>query len=95
MASPLTATLFFRLQPYRFIPKAMMFSNTAMTVDRAAKDRKMKNSIPQNRPPGIWTNRLGMVRKIREGPASGWMPKAKQAGMMMNPAIRPQKCPGR
>ena len=74
MRTMLMRTLLRRVHPLRFMPKAMMFSKTAMTVDSAAKERKMKKSMPQICPPGIFTKRFGMVRKIRIGPASGLMP---------------------
>ena len=67
--------------------KEIIFSNTATTVVNAAKVRNRKKSPPQNAPPGIWAKILGMVIKIRLGPDPGSMPKAKQAGMMMNPAV--------
>ena len=47
------AIAFFVLQPVRSVAKEMMFWNTAITVDRAANAMKMKNSVPQNRPPAI------------------------------------------
>ena len=78
---------FFRVQFHLSMPKVMMFSNTAMTVDRAAKVRNTKNRAPQSRPMGISLKILGSVTKIRLGPESGATPKEKQAGKMMNPAI--------
>ena len=67
-------TLFLRDQCNRSIQNAMIFSNTAMTVVKAAKLRKTKNRAPQIRPPRICANRLGMVIKIRPGPESGSTP---------------------
>ena len=65
----------------------MIFSNTAITVENAAKDIKMKNRLPQSRPPAMEMNTFGRVMKIRLGPLSGLIPKAKQAGKMINPAV--------
>ena len=45
IATILTATAFFLSQPQRSIAKEIMFSNTAMTVDSAAKDKNRKNSV--------------------------------------------------
>ncbi len=82
-----TATAFVLDTPNKSIAKEMMFSNTAMTVESAAKDKNKKNSIPQMRPPAIWLNIWGSVIKIREGPEPGSIPKEKQAGMIIMPAI--------
>ena len=68
MARPFSHTAFFTEQPVRSVAKAMMFWNTAITVVRAAKDMKMKNSAPHTRPKGMLLNTLGRVTKIREGP---------------------------
>lgn len=46
----------------------MMFSNTANTVDRAAKDINRKNRLPHTLPMGILAKILGRVIKIRLGP---------------------------
>ena len=48
-----------------------MFSNTAMTVESAAKDMNTKNSVPHTCPPGICSNTLGSVMNTSPGPASG------------------------
>ena len=69
----------------------MMFSNTAMTVERAAKLMKMKNSVPHSWPPAMTLKMLGRVTKTRPGPEPGSTPKAKQAGKMIRPAIRATK----
>ena len=68
------AMAFFVLQPVRSVAKEMIFWNTAITVDSAAKDIKIKNNVPQNLPPAMWLNTLGSVMKIREGPEVGSMP---------------------
>ena len=47
---------------------ARMFSNTASTVEKLAKIIKRKNSVPQKRPPDIFTNTCGRVWKMSEGP---------------------------
>lgn len=64
----------------------MMFSNTAMTVEKLAKVMNRKNSVPHRRPPAMFVKTLGKVIKIKLGPASGEMPKEKQAGKMISPA---------
>ena len=88
---PLMTTAFFRSQPKVSMQMAMMFSNTASTVEKLANTMKRKNSVPQNRPPPMFTNTWGRVIKIREGPWPGSTPKVKQAGKMMVPAIRATK----
>ena len=79
---------FFRLQPKVSMQMARMFSNTASTVDKLAKIMNRKNSAPQKRPPAMLTNTFGSVWKINAGPLPVSMPKEKQAGKMMTPAIR-------
>ena len=44
---------FFLFHPNISILIDMIFSNTAMTVDSAANDMNMKNSIPHTLPPGM------------------------------------------
>ena len=68
-----TSTAFLMVQPVRSVAKEMMFWNTAITVENAAKDINMKNSVPQSLPPTMWLNTLGSVIKIRDGPAWGSM----------------------
>ena len=46
-----------------------------------------KKSPPQSCPPGMLAKMLGIVMKISPGPALGSMPYAKQAGIIINPAI--------
>ena len=65
----------------------MIFSNTAMMVDSAAKDIKMKKQVPHTLPPAMLLNTFGKVINSRDGPASGCTPYAKHAGIMINPAI--------
>ena len=84
-------TAFLRSQPKVSMQMAMMFSKTASTVEKLANTMNRKNSVPQNRPPDILTNRGGRVWKIREGPLSGVTPKVKQAGKIMAPAMRATK----
>ena len=88
MTTAFTATAFFRLQPHRSMAKLMMFSNTAMMVDSAAKVMNRKNSAPHRRPPAIWLKTLGRVTKTRPGPSPLLTPKAEQAGKMIRPDIR-------
>ena len=82
---------FFLLQWNRSMPQEIMFSNTAKIVENAAKDIKTKNSVPQILPPAIPLNTLGRVMKIRFGPLSGLMPKAKQAGKIISPETNATK----
>ena len=63
----------------------MIFSKTAITVLKAAKDMKTKNSVPHTLPPFIFINTLGSVTKISDGPASGEMEKEKQEGNIISP----------
>ncbi len=65
MSAALTRTLFCRDHPNRSISKAMMFSNTAMIVDSAAKVRNRKNRALHTNPPGICAKILGSVMKTR------------------------------
>ena len=44
---------FLREHPVKSIPQEMIFSNTASTVENAAKDIKTKNKLPQSLPSGI------------------------------------------
>jgi len=71
ISTKLTATDFFLLQEHISINIAIMFSNTAMIVERAANDIKMKKSVPQILPPFILLNKFGRVMKRSEGPESG------------------------
>ena len=87
----MAATALFREMFHRSIQQARMFSNTAVTVDRAAKNRNTKNSAPHSRPPGMELNTLGRVTKIRLGPESGLTPKAKAEGKMMRPEVKATK----
>ena len=68
---PLQITALRREQPVRSTAKEMMFSNTAMMVEAAAKIMNRKNREPQNRPPSMELNTLGRVTKIRLGPRRG------------------------
>ena len=68
-----TPTLFFLSQPKLSMKDATIFSNTAITVLRDAKDMKAKNRVPQTLPPFMLMNTLGRVIKIRDGPLSGAM----------------------
>ena len=70
----LTRTLFFLVHPNRSISNAMIFSNTAIIVDSAAKVRNRKNSALHKNPPGICAKILGSVINTRLGPAPGSIP---------------------
>ena len=48
-----TPTDFFLDQSFISINAAIRFSNTAIMVERAANDIKIKNAVPQILPPGI------------------------------------------
>ena len=50
------------------MPQQMMFSNTASTVESAAKAMNRKNREPHNRPMAMLAKMLGRVMKIRLGP---------------------------
>ena len=52
---------FFLLHPFNSIPKEIIFSKTAITVDIAANNINKKNNEPQIRPPGISLNTFGNV----------------------------------
>lgn len=60
--------------PHLSIEKLIRFSNTAMTVDSAAKLMNTKNSAPQMLPSGIWPNTTGSVANTSDGPESGVTP---------------------
>ena len=63
--------VFLRSQPVKSQMQEVMFSNTAITVDMAAKSMNRKNRVPQIRPPLIALNTLGRVMNSRFGPAVG------------------------
>ena len=63
-----TKQVFLRFHPVSSLTQQTMFSNTAKTVEKAAKVRNKKNRLPQNRPSAMWLNTLGRVMKIRAGP---------------------------
>ena len=65
----------------------MIFSNTAMMVDNAAKFIKMKNKDPQIRPLLMALKILGSVTNTRPGPLPASTPKDIQAGKMIKPAM--------
>ena len=88
IAARFTRVDFFLVQPNRSMPKQMIFSNTAMTVDRAAKLMNRKKSAPKIRPPAIWLKMLGRVTNTSPGPSPGFTSKAKQAGKMTRPDSR-------
>ena len=77
--------VFLRSQPVKSQMQEVMFSNTAITVDMAAKSMNRKNRVPQIRPPLMALNTLGRVMNSRFGPLSGLMPKLKQAGKIIRP----------
>ena len=79
-------TDFFLVMFHSSIVQAIIFSNTAMTVDNDAKAINRKNRAPQILPPVIDKKTLGKVIKIRLGPLSGFTPNEKHAGKMIRPA---------
>ena len=66
----LTATDFFLLHPAISINIATL-SNTAIIVESAANDIKIKKRVPHILPPFILLNRLGSVMNKSDGPESG------------------------
>lgn len=64
----------------------MIFSKTAIIVDKAAKLIKIKNNAPQSWPAAIWLKILGRVTNTNPGPCPASIPKAKQAGIITKPA---------
>ena len=77
-----------RLHSVISIHIATISSNTAIIVDKAANDINKKNIKPHILPPVILLNTLGRVINNNEGPLSGFTPYAKQAGIIINPAIK-------
>ena len=69
-----TRLAFFLLQPVRSIVQARIVSNTARTVEKAAKLINTKKRLPQTLPSGILLKILGRVINIRLGPLSGCTP---------------------
>ena len=61
-------------QPKRSMKQAIIFSKTAITVERAAKLMNRKNNVDHIRPLGIELNMFGRVTKINPGPAPGLIP---------------------
>ena len=72
-------TAAFYVPPQRSIPKEIMFSNTAITVEYAANVIKIKNSEPHILPPAIELKILGSVTNISLS-SPGSTLKEKQAG---------------
>lgn len=87
MAIIFPITAFFLLHPVKSIAKEIIFSNTAIIVETAAKTINRKNKVPQILPPLIALNTFGSVTKIRLGPSPGSTPYAKHDGKIINPAI--------
>lgn len=73
------------------MPQQIMFSKTASIVENAANVIKIKNNVPQIRPPAISLKTFGNVIKIRPGPWSGLISKAKQEGKIISPATNATK----
>lgn len=65
-------TDFFLVKFHNSIVQAIIFSNTAMTVDNDAKAINRKNRAPQILPPVIDKKTLDKVIKMRLGPLSGF-----------------------
>ena len=66
----------------------MMFSNTAITVEKEANVMKMKNKLPQTLPIDMLLKMFGNVMKIKLGPLFASMPYAKHAGKIIRPAVK-------
>ena len=64
----------------------IIFSKTAIIVEKLAKVINKKNSPPHNSPPFMFIKILGRVIKIRLGPELTSTPKLKQAGKIIKPA---------
>lgn len=86
MTTKLIIILFFLDHPFRSIQNAMIFSNTAITVESAAKLRKIKNIVPKKEPIGMFEKTFGRVSKTKLGPLPGFTLNAKHAGKIINPA---------
>ena len=56
-------------QPNISIQNDIIFSNTAITVEKLANVINKKNKLPQMRPPDILIKTFGNVIKIKLGPA--------------------------
>ena len=69
MMMQLMSDALFRLIWNISIQNEMMFSNTAITVEKLANVMNRKNSVPQILPPAIFTNTFGSVTNISFGPA--------------------------
>ena len=80
-----------RLHPVKSIAKEMIFSNTAMMVEIAAKDIHRKKMLPQTLPPLIALKMFGSVMNTSPGPLPGFTPNAKLAGKMIIPATSATK----
>ena len=68
--TPFISAALFLDQPNISMANDMIFSNTAITVEKLAKVINKKKRQPHMRPPCIFTNTFGKVIKIRLGPAS-------------------------
>ena len=82
---PLTMHAFFLPQPNRSWVQAVISSNTARTVESAAKDMNTKNRLPHILPPGRLLKIFGSVMNIRLGPLFTSTLYAKHAGKMISP----------
>ena len=78
---------FFLLQPVNSIPQEIIFSNTAIIVEIAAKVRNRKNRLPHSLPSGMWLKIFGSVMKIRLGPEVWSTLYVKHAGNIMRPDV--------
>ena len=74
ISTKFTPTAFLRLQPPISMKNARISSNTAMMVESAAKDMKMKNSVPQILPPAMLLKSVGSVMNSSDGPEPGSTP---------------------
>ena len=73
------------------IPVDIMFSNTAMIVEKLAKVINRKNKQPHKIPPFIFMKMFGKVINIKLGPALTSTPKLKQAGKIIKPELMATK----
>ena len=63
-----TIVVFLRFHLVSDIVKAIIFSNTAIIVVKAAIDKNKKNNAPHNLPKTIELNILGKVRNTKPAP---------------------------
>ena len=86
MVSPTITAAFLRFHLSSSITYATGTSSKEIADVKAAIVSSKKNKAPTKFPAGIDPNTAGKVINISGGPASGANPKAKTAGIIINPA---------